>query len=77
MTTVLDLKGLSCPLPILRAKKAIKNVALGSTLQIQVTDPAAVNDFKAFCQATGNTLVDWTENSGVFQFAIMKTSDLT
>jgi tRNA 2-thiouridine synthesizing protein A len=74
MTTVLDLKGLSCPLPVLRTKKAIKDVAQGSTLQVHVTDPAAVNDFKAFCQATGNTLVDWTETAGVFQFTILKAA---
>jgi tRNA 2-thiouridine synthesizing protein A len=74
MTTVLDLKGLSCPLPLLRTKKAISDAALGATLKVHVTDPAAVNDFKIFCQATGNTLVDWTEDAGVFQFTIQKAA---
>jgi len=74
MTTVLDLKGLSCPLPILRTKKAIMDVATGGLLQVHVTDPAAVNDFQAFCQASGNRLVEWTESAGVFQLTILKAA---
>lgn len=74
MTTVLDLKGLSCPLPVLRTKKAIKDVANGGILEVHVTDPAAVNDFQAFCHATGNKLVEWSEKAGVFQFTILKAA---
>jgi tRNA 2-thiouridine synthesizing protein A len=53
----LDAKGLNCPLPILRAKKALKDVPTGGTLEIQATDPGAVKDFEAFCRTTGNELV--------------------
>lgn len=73
-TTVLDTKGLNCPLPILRVKKAIKDVPAGGTLQVLATDPGAVKDFEAFCRATGNQLVDWREESGVFTFNIRKAA---
>ncbi|MBW7850172.1 MAG: sulfurtransferase TusA family protein [Rhodospirillales bacterium] len=70
--TVLDVKGLNCPLPILRAKKAIKDVASGATLQVMATDPGSVKDFEAFCRQTGNDLVSWNENAGVYTFNIKK-----
>jgi tRNA 2-thiouridine synthesizing protein A len=73
-TTLLDTKGLNCPLPILRVKKAIKEVPAGGTLQVLATDPGAVRDFEAFCRATGNQLVDWREESGVFTFNIKKVA---
>jgi tRNA 2-thiouridine synthesizing protein A len=72
--TVLDTKGLNCPLPILRVKKAIKDIPAGGTLQVLATDPGAVKDFEAFCNATGNQLVEWREESGVFTFDIKKAS---
>ena len=72
-TTVLDTKGLNCPLPVLRAKKAIKDVPSGGTLQVLATDPGAVGDFKNFCEATGNQLVDWKDEGGVFTFNIRKS----
>lgn len=71
-TTVLDTKGLNCPLPILRVKKAIKDVPAGGTLQVLATDPGAVKDFEAFCKATGQQLLDWKEEGGVFTFNIKK-----
>jgi tRNA 2-thiouridine synthesizing protein A len=73
-TTVLDAKGLNCPLPILRVKKAIKDVPVGGTLQVLATDPGAVKDFEAFCRATGQQLVDWKEEGGVFTFNIQKVA---
>lgn len=73
MTTVLDVKGLNCPLPILRAKKAIKDVPSGQTLQVMATDPGSVKDFEAFCRQTGNTLENWNEAAGVYTFNIKKT----
>jgi len=67
---VLDAKGLNCPLPILRAKKALKNVPAGDLLQILATDPGAVADFEAFCRATGNELVESRTEDGVYIFLI-------
>jgi tRNA 2-thiouridine synthesizing protein A len=72
MTTILDTKGLNCPLPVLRVKKTIKDVKPGEILQVLATDPGAVGDFQAFCKTTGNELVDWKEDAGVFTFNIRK-----
>jgi tRNA 2-thiouridine synthesizing protein A len=71
---VLDVKGLNCPLPILRAKKALKDVPTGGTLQILATDPGAVKDFEAFCRTTGNELLESKEQDKVFSFVIKRTS---
>ena len=66
----LDAKGLNCPLPILKAKKALKDLENGQVLEIVATDPGAVKDFEAFCRATGNKLVGSGEEDGVFSFEI-------
>jgi tRNA 2-thiouridine synthesizing protein A len=65
---LLDAKGLNCPLPILKAKKALKDVPAGGTLEILATDPGAVADFAAFCRTTGNELVEHSEEGGVYRF---------
>jgi tRNA 2-thiouridine synthesizing protein A len=67
---LLDAKGLNCPLPILRAKKALKDVAVGGTLEVLATDPGAVKDFEAFCRVTGNELLESKIEDGVYQFLI-------
>ena len=54
----LDTKGLNCPLPILKAKKAIAEVPVGGTLEVLATDPGAVGDFEAFCRQTKHELVE-------------------
>ena len=71
-TTFLDATGLKCPLPVLRARKAMKGVAAGGLLEVKATDPGAVADFKSFCETTGDELVDWQENAGIFLFRIRK-----
>lgn len=71
---VLDAKGLNCPLPILKAKKALKDVPSGGTLEIVATDPGSVADFEAFCRATGNELLDSKNDGGVYTFLIKHTS---
>lgn len=71
---VLDVRGLSCPLPILRARKALKGVANGAFLTVLATDPSSVKDFHIFCRQTGHHLVEWTEDAeGVFRYRIKKT----
>lgn len=70
---LLDAKGLSCPLPILRAKKALKLLPTGGTLEILATDPGAVKDFEAFCRTTGNDLVESRVDGKVFIFTIRHT----
>jgi len=69
----LDASGLNCPLPILRAKKAIAGLEDGQTLRIIATDPGSVKDFEAFCKQTGNTLVSSGEEDGKFVFMIKKS----
>ena len=69
---VLDVKGLNCPLPILRAKKAIKDLAPGAVLEVIATDPGSVKDFDAFCRQTGNELLSQAEDAGVYTFQIKK-----
>ncbi len=71
---LLDVKGLNCPLPILRAKKALKDVPSGGTLQVLATDPGAVKDFEAFCRTTGNELLESKNENNVFSFLIKRTS---
>jgi len=70
----LDAKGLNCPLPILKARKALKEVPDGGTLEILATDPGAVADFQAFCRQTGNELVEHSENDDIYRFLIKKTA---
>lgn len=67
---VLDAKGLNCPLPILKAKKALKALPSGGTLEILATDPGSVADFAAFCRTTGNELVDESNDGKIFRFVI-------
>ncbi len=69
---VLDAKGLNCPMPILKAKKALKEVPEGGTLQVLSTDPGSVADFDSFCRATGNELLDKSEDDGVYTFLIRR-----
>ena len=71
---MLDVKGLNCPLPILRAKKALKDVAMGGTLQVLATDPGSVKDFEAFCRTTGNELLESKTEGNVFSFVIKRMS---
>ena len=70
---VLDAKGLNCPLPILKAKKALKSVDTGGTLEVLSTDAGSVADFAAFCRATGNELVEQAQQDGVYTFLIRKS----
>ena len=66
----LDTSGLTCPIPILKAKKALASLPVGSTLEILATDPAAPKDFEAFCRATGHVLVESSERGGLYRFLI-------
>ena len=71
-TETLDAKGLTCPLPVLRAKKAIKGLNPGDELEIFATDPGSVKDMAAFAKATGNELLETGEDDGVFRYVIKK-----
>lgn len=63
-----DARGLNCPLPVLRTKKALNDMTSGQILRILATDPAAVRDFQAFAKQTGNELLQHGEHDGAFFF---------
>jgi tRNA 2-thiouridine synthesizing protein A len=68
----LDARGLNCPLPILRCKKALTDMSPGQVLKILATDPGSVKDFQAFSKQTGNELLSSAEERGEFHFYMKK-----
>jgi tRNA 2-thiouridine synthesizing protein A len=64
----LDARGLNCPLPILRAKKALAEMQSGQVLKIVATDPGSVKDFAAFARQTGHALLEQSEAEKVYTF---------
>ena len=68
----LDLKGLSCPLPIVKTAQGIKELQSGELIEALATDPGSVADFNAWCKSTGNELVESGEDGGVYRFVILK-----
>ncbi|HEX4883077.1 MAG TPA: sulfurtransferase TusA family protein [Casimicrobiaceae bacterium] len=69
---VVDARGLNCPLPILRTKKALNDMQSGQLIRITATDPASVRDFQAFARQTGNELVEHGEDEGAFWFLMRR-----
>ncbi len=69
---VLDATGLLCPLPVLRAQKALREMAPGDMLDVLATDKASASEFPAFCQQTGTELVESEEVGGRFRFRLRK-----
>ncbi|WP_029008428.1 sulfurtransferase TusA family protein [Azospirillum halopraeferens] len=68
----LDVKGLNCPQPLVKAKKALQGVPVGSLLEVHATDPGARDDFASFCRSTGHELVEQKEEGGAFIFLIRR-----
>lgn len=68
----LDARGLNCPLPILRAKKALTEMSSGQVLRIIATDPGSVKDFQAFAKQTGNDLISSEEKNKEFEFFLKR-----
>ncbi len=68
----LDVRGLVCPLPILRTKQSLANMSSGQTLRITATDPASVIDFQVFSDQTGNALLFLLQDSGEYIFILKK-----
>ena len=69
---ILDARGLMCPMPVLKAKKALRNVKEGGVLKVLATDPGSVADMKSFCEMTGNRLVSSQQEDDVFIYYIEK-----
>ena len=70
----LDAKGLKCPLPVLRARKALKGVAPGGLLEVLADDPAAPKDFRAFCETAGCALEESAAEGTKFRFLLRSAS---
>jgi tRNA 2-thiouridine synthesizing protein A len=71
--TLLDARGWTCPMPVLRARKLLKAMVVGENLTVLATDPGSVRDFEAFCRQTGNTLLESHEDAeGVYHYRIKK-----
>lgn len=71
----LNLRGLRCPLPVLRAKKVLKSLPPGAEIEVLATDPQAPRDFVAFSETTGHVLVSSTEADGVFRLVLRRAAD--
>ncbi len=68
----LDARGLNCPLPILRARKALNEMTTGQVLRIVATDPGSVKDFESFAKQTGNALLSQSANDKEYTFFMQK-----
>jgi tRNA 2-thiouridine synthesizing protein A len=72
---VLDVKGLACPLPVLRANRELRGMAPGERLRVLATDRAAIADFQAYCRETGHALLAWSEEAGTLSFLIRRRAE--
>jgi tRNA 2-thiouridine synthesizing protein A len=72
VTKTLDLKGLSCPMPIAKTAQAMRELVAGDVVEVLATDPGSVPDFNAWCENTGNDLIEHTVDDGVYRFVIRK-----
>jgi tRNA 2-thiouridine synthesizing protein A len=70
----LDARGLECPLPILRTKKLLNQMAAAQVLRVVATDPGSVRDFEAFCRQSGHHLLESTRSGAEFVFVLRKKS---
>lgn len=68
----LDMKGFACPLPIAKTALAMHRIAPGDLVEVFATDPGSVPDFRAWCETTGNVLIEQSEADGVFRFVVRK-----
>ena len=68
----LDVKGLLCPLPVLKARKRLSALPPGALLTVEATDPASVIDFPHFCSETGHVLVAQDSGEGIYRFVIRR-----
>ena len=70
--TMLDLKGLKCPMPIIKTAQAIKTIGSGELIEVMATDAGAVADFAAWSRSTGNQLVEQSIQDGVYHFVLRR-----
>ena len=69
----LDLRGLNCPIPVMRMTKKMRTISTGETLRVLATDPGSVQDFKAYAKSSGNTLLESKKSpNGDFEYLLKK-----
>ncbi|MDJ0389032.1 sulfurtransferase TusA family protein [Roseomonas sp. E05] len=73
--TTLDVQGLTCPLPVLKANKVLRGLPPGARLTVLATDPASVKDFQAYSRETGHALVSFSEVAGLYRFTLRRRED--
>lgn len=71
---VLDLKGLLCPMPVVKLAKAMKEITAGQTVEATASDPGVLADIPAWCKSTGNELVTMEKQEKVFRFVVKKVA---
>ena len=72
---ILDVKGLNCPMPLLKAKKALNELSAGSLLRVFATDPGSVKDFRVFSEQSGHKLLESSDDNGTFSYLLEKRTD--
>lgn len=75
MERLIDAQFMKCPMPVLRAARALRGMAGGERLRVLATDPEAVSEFREFCRTSGHALVATSETSGVFSFTIRRKAE--
>jgi tRNA 2-thiouridine synthesizing protein A len=69
---IIDARGLSCPLPVLKARRALRELPAGATVEVLSTDPGSADDFPSFCTSAGHILLEATQVEDAFRFVIKK-----
>jgi len=72
---ILDVKGLNCPMPLLKAKKALNELSPGSLLRVFATDPGSVKDFRVFSEQSGHKLLESCDDNGTYSYLLEKRTD--
>ena len=72
---ILDVKGLNCPMPLLKAKKALNELSSGSLLRVFATDPGSVKDFRVFSEQSGHKLLESCDDNGTYSYLLEKRTD--
>ena len=73
--TVVDARGLNCPMPLLKAKKALNESPPGALVRVHATDPGSVRDFEVFAQQSGNALLESNQDEGSYSYLLRKKPD--
>ncbi|WNQ14058.1 sulfurtransferase TusA family protein [Paenibacillus aurantius] len=69
---MVDTKGMACPMPIVKAKKALDSLGSGQVMEVQSTDKGSVNDFQAWVKQTNHELLGYEEDNGIYKFFVKK-----